>query len=148
MTASLKRAATLEPSKVGLSQLTINKHVTWVAQLFKHAISFMGLAAYESFDFGKVRKKPKKTRKNQKRLSWTDYELAELFNAPVWHGCAALFDRLTPGEHVWHDAWYFGPIGLAMLGTRCEEFIGLSLDEIYDEAPIPYLPCARLNFVT
>ena len=71
-----------------------------------------------------------------------------MLEAPPWFGCAGLFDRLTPGEHIWHDAWYFIPPGLALHGCRSDELAGLAMDEVFLDAPIPYFMLRDNDFRT
>jgi len=144
--ASLVRAASLDPERVGLSSETINKHLTWLKQVITYCRSSLGVRPAEAIEFTDCRQSTKGRAKNKKRLSWKDDELALMFRQPNWTGCAGLFNRLEPGSHIWHDAWYFGPIGLALHGMRSDEFLGLSLAEVHEDAPIPYISLQTTKF--
>lgn len=137
LSASVARGKKLKPADRGLSGVTRNKHITWVQAVLQYARSSLGVAPAEPLDFSELRSK-KPAGEDKPRMSWSDPEIKLLLSAPVWSGCAGLFDRLTRGEHVWHDAWYFGPTGLALHGCRSDEFMGLALDEIFEDAPTPY----------
>ena len=137
LAASVERAKSLDPEKRGLSGVTRNKHITWVKTVLKHAQGHLGVTPAEAVDFTDLRSK-NASGEEQPRVSWVDEEIKTLLRAPVWSGCAGLFDRLAAGDHIWHDAWYFGPIGLALHGCRSDEFMGLGLDEVFEDAPIPH----------
>lgn len=146
LTASVARGERLmreDPQKVGLSQVTRKKHLTWIAQVIIWAAA-RGHQTAEVLDFKVLRqgagKKARKERQraNAKRAAWTRDEIAKLLAAPIWTGCNELFDRFSPGAHVWHDAWYWAPLMIVLYGGRSSELVGLGLSDIHEDAPVPY----------
>ncbi|WP_156364008.1 hypothetical protein [Sphingomonas sp. Leaf198] len=146
--ASLMRAATMPPADIGISQATINKHLTWVTAVLAHAagedddpeahrpakpLSFTVARA----GIGKTSRKAKK-RDRDKRANWTIQEVAKLLSAPVWTGAAGIDRRLKPGTEIIHDAWYWMPLMLPLYGGRSSELAGLGLAEVHELEPIPY----------
>jgi integrase len=145
--ASLERAATLSPDLVGLSAKSRDKHFTWLESVIKWAGSHGHGRPAEKLDFKSLREgKKAKVLDNELRISWTEGELRTLFSGPVWTGSAGLFDRLNDGGYLWHDAWYWGPIGLALTGFRLDEFIGCSLDEVKEDDPIPHFALRNTTY--
>lgn len=121
---------------VGISDITHNKHVTWLSALFKFADA-NGYVTPD-VDLGKLRRKVK-GRKGGKRLPWAENDLRTLVSGPVWTGCKGLWNRLKPGDVVFHDGMYWGLPLVVCTGGRSEEPAGLMLADIYDEAEIPYI---------
>ncbi|HIV78587.1 MAG TPA: hypothetical protein H9899_13790 [Candidatus Sphingomonas excrementigallinarum] len=126
--ASLKRAEGMDPAQIGISQVTINKHLTWVAAVLAHAageeddpeahrpdkpLSFKVARA----GLGKSDRKQRK-RDRDKRANWTKQEVATLLSAPIWTGCADIGGRFKPGTEIFHDAWYWLPLMLPLYGGR------------------------------
>ena len=146
--ASLARAATLPASEVGLGQVTINKHLTWVTSVLDHAAGEDGdetghrpavplLFKTARKGAGKGPRKDRK-RKRDKRANWTKAEVARLLSAPIWTGAKGIDHRLTPGTEIIHDAWYWLPLMLPLYGGRSSELAGLGLAEVHEQDPIPY----------
>jgi len=146
--ASLARAATMPPADIGISQTTINKHLTWVTAVLAHAagedddpqahrpakpLSFTVARA----GIGKTSRRAQK-RDRDKRANWTIQEVAKLLSAPVWTGAAGIDHRLKPGTEIIHDAWYWMPLMLPLYGGRSSELAGLGLAEVHELEPIPY----------
>ena len=121
---------------VGISDITHNKHVTWLSTLFKFADA-NGYVTPD-VDLGKLRRKVK-GRKGGKRLPWAEADLRILISGPVWNGCKGLWNRLAPGEMVFHDGMYWGLPLIVCTGGRSEESAGLMLVDIYEDAPVPYI---------
>jgi integrase len=121
---------------VGISDITHNKHVTWLSAVFKFADA-NGYAT-PGVDLGKLRRKVK-GRKGGKRLPWAEADLRTLVSGPVWTGCKGLWNRLAPGDVVFHDGMYWGLPLVICTGGRSEEPAGLMLADIYEDAPIPYI---------
>jgi integrase len=146
--ASLERAKGMDPAQIGISQVTINKHLTWVSAVLAHAageeddpeahrpakpLSFKVARA----GLGKSDRKRRK-RDRDKRANWTKQEVATLLSAPIWTGCAGIGRRLKPGTEIFHDAWYWLPLMLPLYGGRSSELAGLGLAEVFEQEPIPY----------
>lgn len=144
--ASLERSAAMPPSDVGISQTTINKHISWISQVLDFAASARGgdHRTFEAISWAEARKGiGRKARQQQKRdrdrrANWTKQEVARLLSAPVWTGSAGIDDRLTPGRDIYHDGWYWLPLMLALYGGRSAELTGLPLSDVHEDEPIPY----------
>ena len=121
---------------VGISDTTHNKHLTWLSALF----TFADANGYVTpdVDLGKLRRKVK-GRKGGKRLPWAETDLRTLISGPIWTGCKGLWNRLAPGDDVFHDGIYWGLPLLVCIGGRSEEPAGLMLADIFEDAPIPYI---------
>lgn len=145
--ASLARAKELPESEVGISQKTMNKHLTWIGKVLDFSASPEGGGhrTAEAIDFRSARstltKKGgrKAKRKRDLRANWTRKEARHILSAPVWSGSAGLDDRLTAGDEVFHDAWYFLPLMLTLYGARSSELAGLPLAHMHENDRIPYI---------
>lgn len=151
LAASVRRGKLLadsDPEALGISQKTQNKHWTWVSQVLKWA-AIRGHKPSEALDFEGLRRGVgKKARKDKQKLNslraaWKPDEVKRLLEAPIWFGSAGLFDRFTPGSHVWHDAWYWAPLMVMFYGGRSSELVALQLSEFDIDAEIPYF---RIEF--
>lgn len=146
LVGSRERAAKMPALDVGLSQATINKHITWIEQVLKFAGSDRGGGhkSAEAISFAEARRglgkkaRLQRKRNREKRANWTVQEIAKLLSAPVWSGSASLDDRLCPGAEVFHDAWYWLPLMLPLYGGRSSELVGLSLSDMHEHEPVPY----------
>ena len=103
---------------VGISDITHDKHLTWLSALFKFADA-NGYVTPD-VDLGKLRRKVKK-KKGGKRLPWAEADLRTLVSGPVWTGCKGLWNRLAPGDVVFHDGVYWGLPLVVCTGGRSEE---------------------------
>lgn len=121
---------------VGISDVTHNKHLSWLSALFKFADA-NGYVTPD-VDLGKLRRKVKK-KKGGKRLPWADDDLRTLVSGPVWTGCTGLWNRLVPGDVVFHDGMYWGLPLVVCTGGRSEEPAGLMLADIYEDAAVPHI---------
>ena len=146
--ASLARAKTMPEKMRGISQVTINKHISWIMAVLHHAAGAnreKGHRPAEAIDFKTARKGVgKKARQQQKRdrerrANWTKQEVRRLLSAPIWTGAAGIDRRLTPGSEILHDAWYWLPLMLPLYGGRSSELVGLPLSDVHEDEPIPYL---------
>jgi hypothetical protein len=146
--ASLERAEGLPPGEVGISQTTINKHLSWIKAVLDHAAGEDGDAENHRSAvpllFGKARKglgkkaAHERKRDRDKRANWTKQEVATLLSAPIWTGAAGIDDRLTPGSTIIHDAWYWMPLMLPLYGGRSAELAGLPLSDVHENDIIPH----------
>lgn len=146
--ASLERAKTMKPDMLGVSQMTINKHITWITAVLDHAEGAnakVGHRPAEPITFKKARKgigkkaRQQRKRDRDKRANWSIKELRHLLSAPIWTGSAGIDHRLKPGTEVLHDAWYWLPLMLPLYGGRSSELAGLPLSDVHEDEPIPYL---------
>lgn len=121
---------------VGLSAVTHNKHLSWLNALstFAEGHGYVVPAINPS----KARAKVKKT-KGSKRPPWVVSDLHTLFRAPIWSGCAGLWKRFEPGNEIIHDGAYWAPLLIATSLGRSEEPNGLMLDDVFEDAPVPFV---------
>ena len=149
--ASLKRATTMDPSKLGMSQTTKSKHLTWITSVLAFAASDQGgnrepsdAAGVEKAirelrrGIGKKGGKSDRKRARDLRAAWKKDEIARLFAAPIWIGCRSLDHRFQPGAEVYHDAWYWLPLMMALYGGRSAELVGMPLADTHERAAIPF----------
>lgn len=146
--ASLRRAETMPVGDVGISQQTINKHLTWISAVLKHAAGEEGAtnghrpARQLLFDRARagLGKKAARERKRDrdKRANWNKQEVAHLLSAPIWSGAAGIDERLSAGNFLVHDAWYWMTLMLPLYGGRSAELAGLPLSDVHEEHDIPY----------
>ncbi|WNO53161.1 hypothetical protein [Stakelama saccharophila] len=144
--ASLERAASLPAEEVGISQITMNKHISWIDTVLQFAASDQGGEHRTADDIswkqarqglGK-RKQSQRKRDRDRRANWTHQEIKRLLSAPIWTGCAHLDDRLNPGKEIYHDGWYWLPLMLALYGGRSAELVALPMSDIHEDQPIPF----------
>jgi integrase len=137
-----KRGASLPAGKRGLSAKTLNKHFSNIGQVIDSIRATGGIvsAPGEVLDASLLRISIKNRGRNLRNPFAKD-ELIALFSLPAFTGCAG-WDRrnpFKPGPHVFHRALYFAPILLYYTGARRDEICGLVRDDIYLDAPIPYI---------
>lgn len=146
--ASLERATTMPADELGTSQDTINKHLTWITSVLKHAAGATEAEGHRpaqpiTFETARqgVAKMNRKARKRDrdKRINWTKQEVRQLLSAPRWTGSAGIDKRFESGDQIIHDAWYWLPLMLPLYGGRSSELAGLALTEVHEDEPIPFL---------
>lgn len=142
--ASLRRAADLPQTHVGLGKATQSKHFTWIKKVIEHgslhgegprvALKYKGS---EKADGHNVQTK----RNRDKRAVWSKDEINQLLKAPIFTGCEDLLDthRLRSGRTIYHDGWYFASLLLIHLGGRSAEIVGLPICDVHDDAVIPFI---------
>jgi len=136
---------------VGLGPVTQKKHLTWLKALVTFAEA-TGRPYPRDLNFSILRRRAGKAAKNERigRTSpgkkknaalsaWATEDLRHLFTAPLWTGCADLWDRFSPGDLIIHDAWYWSPLVIALTGCRSDEGNGLAIDDVVTDAAVPYM---------
>ena len=135
-------------SKCGLSSGTVNRHLTFLGQIFDYA-SARGLENLDKIDLSKLRTKSKqKKRGRDERLKLPIESALAIYRTPPFNNCAgwdALGEPGLPGaRQIFHCALYFVPVLIYYTGCRREELCGLMVDDvIVDNGDIPYLHIAR-----
>ena len=144
--ASLRRAETMPPGELGLSQSTKVKHIGFIEQVLAHAVGDAdfdenhGHRPAKPISFAKIRKgigKNARKRDRDLRANWTKKEIERLLAAPIWFGAASLDRRFEEGPEVYHDAWYWLPVMFVLYGGRSAELVGLELTHVFEDEPIP-----------
>lgn len=141
--ASLQRAKDLDPADTGIAGPTVRKHLTYIKAVFDEARTSGEPIEKDQIDFAALRRLAPKSsvRRRDRRMNWTEEEVAHLLTAPPFHGCRSIADRdrFVAGDTVIHDVWYWGPLILIHNGGRSAEPWGMRLDEVYEDAALPYL---------
>lgn len=140
--ASLERAASLPAEDVGVTAVTKAKHLTYFATLLEHgpdlvAIPKLNLAPSHK----KIAPALQQQTQGRARIAWTIEEITQLLDTPPFTGCAGpeRFQRYLPGVEYYHDSAYWMPLACPLWGPRSSEFGGLALDDVFENAPIPYI---------
>ena len=80
------------------------------------------------------------TPKNQKlaeREPFSDADLKVLFSSPLFTGCAGKLRRMTPGDEVLRDGFYWIPLIGALSGMRVTEIVQLALADVVTDGEVP-----------
>ncbi|SLN47120.1 site-specific integrase [Pseudooctadecabacter jejudonensis] len=133
----LERAEELSADKVGLAPATINRNVTALQGFLKFAKS-RGTKPAETLDLSCLRK-PCDDDERSARLAFSEDDMASIARHPVWTGCQSSIRRNEKGSMVIKDGLYWGPIVASLSGTRREEIMGMTLDEIDLTHKYPHL---------
>ncbi|MBB4427611.1 integrase [Bradyrhizobium sp. CIR48] len=134
-------------SERGIAGDTLNRHLTFLAQIFRHAVA-RGVGSLAEIDLVALRSKGKKKRARDERAKLPFEQAAAIFRTPPFNNCAA-WDRLDePGpeglNQIFHCALYFVPILIYYTGCRREELCGLMVDDVVlDNGDSPYLHIAK-----
>lgn len=136
--AELRSIAAETAHKVGsLLPGTLNRHLTYLGQLIRHAKA-TGVTIHPDLSTGELRSEQTDRGRDQRPVpAQTDVE--KLFHEPPFTGCADWDKPEKPGDQIWHGALYYGTLLGLYEGLRREEFCGLDVDDVVDDAPHPYL---------
>ncbi len=124
----LERAEELPADKVGLAPSTINRNVTALQGFLKFAKS-RGTKPAEILDLSCLRK-PCDDDERSARLAFSENDMADIAQHPVWTGCRSSTRRNEAGALIIEDGLFWAPIVASVTGTRREEIMGITLDEI------------------
>ena len=137
---------------VGLCLVTQKKHLTWISSLLTYIEGIDPALAPSGLNFTAVRKAcvqppyqgnrhsiKKGKKQNSNRLPWKAEELTELFQAPIWQGCHDLWNKLIPGNQIYHDGDYFALPLITTTKSRSNEICGLAVDDIFLDCKDPYI---------
>jgi integrase len=130
----------------GLSPVTLQRHLTgigvfldWARRRYK---------TVQKLDFSGLAPRASSVRARDKRDPWTDKECAQMFETPPFTGClgansvrgrGAIHERLQPGPHIFHDAWYWVLLLLYYCGLRREEACKLLASDVQESDGIPFI---------
>ncbi|MDA9523851.1 hypothetical protein XI06_27120 [Bradyrhizobium sp. CCBAU 11434] len=122
-------------AKRGISGGTLNRHATFLGQIFDHATA-RGVRSLETIDLTKLRAKSRgknKRARDERRKLPIDRAKA-IFQTPPFINCADWDDLGKEGQQgaaqIFHCALYFVPILIYYSGARREELCGAMVDDI------------------
>jgi integrase len=137
-----------EKSKCGIAGETVNRHLTFLGQIFDYA-SARGLENLDKVNLTKLRtKSDSETRDRDERPKLPIDRAMAIYRTPPFNNCAS-WDLLgkpgVPGaQQIFHCALYFVPILIYYTGCRREELCGAMVDDvIFDNGEIAYLHIAK-----
>lgn len=111
---------------VGLSVATTNRHWGFLRQLTRWFHDHYPLARLDYSAF--IAADDRNAREMRERF--TVEQGAAIFRLPPWTGAKSLARRMTGGDLVVHDAFYFVPMIAWYSGMRRDEICGMELSDI------------------
>lgn len=147
--AQLRQIASDKPEDLqGLDGGTLNRHIGKLDQLFDHARG-QGIRIDPELNITTLRSRKKKKqdgRARNQRAKMLPGVMTRVFQAAPFTGCAAWDRPYEKGDLVFHRGLYFEPMLLAYTGTRREETCGLCVDDVFADAPVPYIHIGQNEF--
>ncbi len=139
----LKIAKTKKPEECGVEAPTLNRHLSFLKQLFVYAKG-QGVVPPEPLETTPLRaRQPEAERERNARPILKANAAERVFKSAPFTGCMSWEKPLIPGDATFHRALYYVPMLLWYQGGRREEFCGLTVDDvILDNGPIPYIHIA------
>ena len=136
-------AASKKQELRGIEAPTLNRHLTFLNQLFEHARA-EGLELDTNVQTARLRGRTNKDdRARNARPTLKEDAATRVFAQPPFTGCQSWQEPLLEGPEIFHRALYFAPLLLYYCGARREEICGLSPDDvIVDNGAIPYIHIA------
>jgi len=116
---------------------TLNRHLTYIGQLLKQARA-VGVEVDRDLSTTDLRTAMNVRGRDQRPVPDLE-QVEELFRAPPFSGCVSWEQPELPGPEAYHRAIYFGPMIGVYMGLRREEFCGLPIDDVVDDAASPYI---------
>lgn len=132
-----QRWAKLPQGERGLEAKTRNKHYAHLNALLARARK-AGASIDRELTFSAFRVKLKGRARTQRAIPSAGV-FEQIFDQPIYTGCASWQLPFEPGPHVYHRAAYFGPLLAHYHGLRREEFCGLMIADVAVDAPIPFI---------
>ena len=134
-------------SACGLSSGTVNRHLTFLGQIFDYA-SARGFGNLDNIDLSKLRTKSNKdTRDRDERRKLPIDGAWAIFRTPPFNNCSGWDALDEPGvagaRQIFHCALYFAPMLIYYTGCRREEICGAMVKDVIDNGEIPYLHIAK-----
>lgn len=136
LTELMERAEGLPDEEVGLSSATVNRNITILNNFLKFSRS-RGARPAEQLFTSDLRKKTSADDRSAK-LTFTDDDVEKLAKYPIWSGCQSPSRRNAKGNLIVTDGLYWGPILAAASGARREEIMGLAVEDIVFDHPVPH----------
>jgi integrase len=133
----LERAEELPDDEVGLSSATINRNLSILRTFLKFARG-RGARPSEDIYLTDLRRKDDSDERSA-RLAFTDADVETLAQHPIWTDCRGSERRNMPGNSLIKDGLYWGPAIAAASGARREEIMGLAVEDIVLDCPVPHM---------
>jgi hypothetical protein len=123
---------------------TVNKHLANLKEYWDYLVSQKKLSAELQNPFAGLHiPKPKGKKARDERHNWPPSLERQLFESPLYTGCASIHRRAKKGEEIHRDALFWMPLLARTMGTReneiCDALVGSVKIEETDEGSIPYL---------
>ncbi|HTY69995.1 MAG TPA: site-specific integrase [Alphaproteobacteria bacterium] len=80
-----------------------------------------------------------KHRGDRRRIQFSTEDMVKIFAAPIYTGCKSVSERLTPGDLIIKDEYFWLPLLAAFQGGRLEELGSLLLREVKSQEGALYL---------
>ena len=131
-------------TKDKVQDATINKHFNNLSEYWSYLVTQKKIPADIQNPFEGLHIPLKKGRKaRNERHNWTPALEKELFESPLYRGCASIHRRAIPGNQIFRDALFWMPLLGRTMGTRenevCDALVGdIKLEETNGD-PIWYL---------
>ncbi|WP_271529056.1 hypothetical protein [Bradyrhizobium sp. CCBAU 25338] len=123
---------------------TVNKHVANLKEYWDYLVSQKKLSAELQNPFAGLHiPKAKGKKARDERHNWPQSLERQLFESPLYTGCASIHRRAKKGQEIHRDALFWMPLLARTMGTReneiCDALVGSVKIEETDEGSIPYL---------
>lgn len=123
---------------------TVNKHVANLKEYWDYLASQKKVSADLQNPFrGLHIPKAKGKQARDERHNWPKSLERQLFESPLYTGCASIHRRAKKGEEIHRDALFWMPLLARTMGTReseiCDAFVGSVKTENAEEGAIHYL---------
>jgi hypothetical protein len=132
------------PTADQMQGATVNKHIGNLAEYWSYLVTQKKIPADIQNPFQGLHIALKRGRKaRNERNNWTRKLEKELFESPLYTGCASIHRRASPGNEVYRDALFWMPLLARTMGVRenevCDALVGgVKLQEA-NEGPVWYL---------
>jgi hypothetical protein len=132
------------PQRERMQSPTVNKHGSNLAEYWSYLVEKKKIPADIPNPFVGLHITLKKGRKaRNERFNWPATLEKELFESPLYTGCASIHRRSTSGNEIHRDALFWMPLLARTMGTRqnetCDALVGDVKVEDTGEGPIHYL---------
>lgn len=122
-----------------ISLESANQQFVTIKAFFNWALKEQGLITKSPAENVIIKLPPKSKVVTKPRRPFTAEELAKLFSAPLFTGCAGPKRQFLPGTKVFKNADYWLPILAYYTGARAGELVQLHLNDVQLDGSIPFL---------
>lgn len=126
----------MQADQIGLTSSTTNKHWLNIKRMQKELCSLVpGLTEIDASKF--ITPDDRDSREARDQMSVE--QAKAIFSLPPWTGCHSVSKRLDEGSQIFHDGLFYILPMVWYTGARREEICKLKVDDIFCDAPIPYI---------